>query len=161
MRKAKQILGKEDVRNTVKNKLRYSVLEDFESLYCDGFDTGYKRGFDEGARQTLNPYVGDVEERAYTKGLEEAWELARKIILVGKECFSSVEVSEIYGEALSSRVLDEYTAQDALSVYREWKENQEQDSKQEKPSPCDVCRFNPPSSGDGKPCTMCPAESEG
>lgn len=26
--------------------------------------------------------------------------------------------------------------------------------------PCDLCRFNPPSSADGKPCTMCPAESE-
>lgn len=25
-------------------------------------------------------------------------------------------------------------------------------------SPCDLCRFNPPSSFDGKPCTMCPAE---
>lgn len=24
--------------------------------------------------------------------------------------------------------------------------------------PCDVCKYNPPSSGDGKPCTMCPAE---
>lgn len=24
--------------------------------------------------------------------------------------------------------------------------------------PCELCRFNPPSSGDGKPCTMCPAE---
>ena len=26
------------------------------------------------------------------------------------------------------------------------------------PEPCDVCRYNPPSSMDGKPCTMCPAE---
>jgi Lar family restriction alleviation protein len=25
-------------------------------------------------------------------------------------------------------------------------------------TPCDLCRFNPPSSGDGKPCTMCVAE---
>ena len=25
-------------------------------------------------------------------------------------------------------------------------------------TPCDVCRFSPPSSGDGKPCCMCPAE---
>ena len=25
-------------------------------------------------------------------------------------------------------------------------------------SPCDLCRYNPPSSADGKPCTMCPAE---
>ena len=25
-------------------------------------------------------------------------------------------------------------------------------------TPCDLCRFNPPSSGDGKPCTMCVAD---
>lgn len=25
-------------------------------------------------------------------------------------------------------------------------------------APCDVCRFSPPSSGDEKPCTVCPAE---
>jgi hypothetical protein len=29
---------------------------------------------------------------------------------------------------------------------------------QEPISPCDVCKYNPPSSMDGKPCTMCPAE---
>ena len=25
-------------------------------------------------------------------------------------------------------------------------------------APCDVCRFYPPSSGDGKPCCICPAD---
>ena len=25
-------------------------------------------------------------------------------------------------------------------------------------TPCDACRYAPPSSGDGKPCDMCPAE---
>ena len=28
----------------------------------------------------------------------------------------------------------------------------------ESQSPCDLCRYNPPSSTDGKPCSMCPAE---
>lgn len=28
-------------------------------------------------------------------------------------------------------------------------------------SPCDLCRHNPPSSRDGKPCTMCVAEPYG
>ncbi len=32
---------------------------------------------------------------------------------------------------------------------------------QEPFGPCDLCRFNPPSSADGKPCTMCPAEKGG
>ena len=26
------------------------------------------------------------------------------------------------------------------------------------PCPCDLCRHNPPSSADGKPCSMCVAE---
>lgn len=32
---------------------------------------------------------------------------------------------------------------------------------QEPKSPCDVCMYNPPSSTDGKPCTMCPAVPKG
>lgn len=27
-------------------------------------------------------------------------------------------------------------------------------------TPCDVCAYNPPSSGDGKPCTICPATAK-
>ena len=27
-------------------------------------------------------------------------------------------------------------------------------------SPCDLCRYSPPSSCDDKPCTMCPAEAK-
>lgn len=27
-------------------------------------------------------------------------------------------------------------------------------------TPCDLCCHNPPSSGDGKPCSYCPAEGE-
>lgn len=34
-------------------------------------------------------------------------------------------------------------------------------AEQEPFGPCDLCRFNPPSSADGKPCTMCPAEKGG
>lgn len=32
--------------------------------------------------------------------------------------------------------------------------------KQSELTPCDVCKFNPPSSGDGKPCLMCPAQAK-
>ena len=35
----------------------------------------------------------------------------------------------------------------------------ESEKKQEPKSPCDSCRYNPPGSGDGKPCTMRPAEA--
>lgn len=28
-------------------------------------------------------------------------------------------------------------------------------------TPCDLCGYNPPSSGDGKPCSICPATPKG
>lgn len=33
--------------------------------------------------------------------------------------------------------------------------------KQSELTPCDCCRFNPPSSADGKPCLVCPAQMKG
>ena len=32
--------------------------------------------------------------------------------------------------------------------------------KQSNATPCDNCRFNPPSSGDNKPCSVCPAQAK-
>ena len=32
--------------------------------------------------------------------------------------------------------------------------------KQSELTPCDVCQYNPPSSGDGKPCSICPAQAK-
>lgn len=33
--------------------------------------------------------------------------------------------------------------------------------KQSELTPCDVCKFNPPTSGDNKPCFICPAQAKG
>ena len=35
----------------------------------------------------------------------------------------------------------------------------EMDAQEKPKTPCDLCLYNPPSSRDGKPCTMCPASS--
>lgn len=34
-------------------------------------------------------------------------------------------------------------------------------SAQPAQTPCDLCAYDPPSSGDGKPCSMCPASAKG
>lgn len=44
-------------------------------------------------------------------------------------------------EDLLDDICDSYSTVDAVPV-----------------SPCDACKYAPPSSCDGKPCTMCPAE---
>ncbi len=54
--------------------------------------------------------------------------------------------------AWSKTVVDSYEQQDGKAEAIEaW-------NKRMPKTPCDLCRFAPPSSGDGKPCSMCVAE---
>ena len=49
-------------------------------------------------------------------------------------------------------VVDRYEQQDGKAkAIKAW-------NRRAANTPCDLCRFNPPSSGDGKPCTMCVAD---
>ena len=64
-----------------------------------------------------------------------------------------------------SRMSDLISRQAAIDVVKRFETNreitdiiEELPSAQPELSPCDVCRYNPPSSGDNKPCTICPAE---
>lgn len=70
----------------------------------------------------------------------------------------------------AARILDPETTEEAYKdwVFK-WSEARigacrmgaaalrELDAQERAKTPCDLCRYNPPSSRDGKPCTMCPA----
>ncbi len=66
------------------------------------------------------------------------------------------EIEQLKGEAFGLRVdkqeLEQYRALGPIDRLRELAQ-----ADKECISPCTFCRFNPPSSGDGKPCCMCPA----
>ena len=60
----------------------------------------------------------------------------------------------------TEKMMDDYESEitrNKREINRLNKEIDKAKSRDEKATPCDLCRFNPPSSGDGKPCTMCPA----
>ena len=58
---------------------------------------------------------------------------------------------EIYANDITDHTENEYIREGLLDAgYR----------KQSELTPCDCCKFNPPSSGDGKPCIMCPAQAK-
>lgn len=65
------------------------------------------------------------------------------------------EIEQLKGEAFGLRVdkqeLEQYRALGPIDRLRELAQ-----ADKEGISPCTFCRFNPPSSGDGKPCCMCP-----
>jgi hypothetical protein len=51
----------------------------------------------------------------------------------------------------STAILEDYAEEIYNAGYR----------KQSELTPCDVCKFNPPTSGDNKPCFICPAQAKG
>lgn len=59
---------------------------------------------------------------------------------------------EVFGLRLDKQELEQYRALGPIARLRELAQ-----ADKECISPCTFCRFNPPSSGDGKPCCMCPA----
>ena len=70
------------------------------------------------------------------------------------------------GLICARKIIDKYAEQESEDEWqngydRGWTEAEVFYEKEEPFGPCDLCRFNPPSSADGKPCTMCPAEKGG
>ena len=67
---------------------------------------------------------GDQHEeeynQAFNQGAEAAWELAKKIILNDKGCYSGEELKEIFGYAYSQTLIRNYTYTKAAAKVAEW-----------------------------------------
>lgn len=63
----------------------------------------------------------------YEEGLNEAWELARKIVLHNyNETYSADEVLDIWGDNSYSVILKEYTGKEALERLREYEKKKKE-----------------------------------
>ena len=69
----------------------------------------------------------------------------------------SIDDAIRYMDAVASDKLMFTPIREAADMAATFMRNHEND---EALTPCDVCRYSPPSSCDGKPCTMCPAEGK-
>ena len=65
------------------------------------------------------------------------------------------EIDELYPDADGNgkAILDKQREPIALAISA----LRDLDAQENAKTPCDLCCYNPPSSRDGKPCTMCPA----
>lgn len=157
-----------DLNNSMFNERMNRAYDyGYEDGLARGTECGYKRGYDRGYDRLHKSIYGQtLEEMKEDKGtweyepdkpkntLDDLWknikkweieshiDTLRNIIKVSDR--SDCGIKEIDGT-------DEDAIMFAINALEQIKA--EQDPK----SPCDLCRYNPPSSTDGKPCTMCPA----
>ena len=219
MRKGNKLIQEGKVPK--KRTLNTQVLTDIvNGYYLDGIEVGHKVGFEDGYHAAQ-----EDGQKIYQKGLDDAWDAARKLTHPRYDGYRDDEKKEIFGFIESDLILIKMSASEAIEKIREYEEKQKQEEAKErfreklesgcfsgkqkqscdncvhygessdsdacfdcvryeqkqegrsgyvsfegeKPqeqgvttvfpdSPCDLCVYNPPGSGDGKPCTMCPAE---
>ena len=63
--------------------------------------------------------------QAFNQGAEEAWELAKKIILYDKSSYSGEELKEIFGYAYSQTLMRNHTYSEAAAKVAEWEKAKE------------------------------------
>jgi hypothetical protein len=167
--------GEKAYQQGLEDGRKQGVSIDRDKRYWDGYHTAqedgkkiYQKGYEDGARCQ--------DEVQYQKGLDDAWAAARKLTHPRYGGYRDDEMKKIFGFIESDLILMKMSASEAVEKIRAYEEKQKQegrsgyvsfvgDKQQEQgvktvfpDNPCDLCRFNPPGSGDGKPCTMCPAE---
>ena len=108
----------------------YSVLLTCEEanmvIIHDAFDKGYQQGYEDEKKVSCD--CKDNMENEYNRGLNDAWEAARKIILDG--CLPLQELMQIFNTAYSERILKENTASEVIAKIKEYEEQQKQDTIQ-------------------------------
>lgn len=108
------------------------------------------------------------DRRAWkTGGLQLAW--IEKAVNDVPAAPAQSTVGQVRVEGQSTNSIDRQAAINACHNYEDGKEAyaygyvveerlKRLPSAQSYKTPCDLCVYNPPSSGDGKPCSSCPAE---
>lgn len=93
----------------------------------NAYDRGYKQGYKDGKTDTVTT--------SYEKGLNDAWEAARKIVLPS-DCYANGlygNMKEIFGlnDYLARGVFTDFSALEAIAKIKEYEEKQEEQVKEE------------------------------
>ena len=90
-----------------------------------------KQGYEDGKADTPFTDTEEAEKKAYNRGLNEAWDAARKIAQTYAH-FTCYDLNMIFGDRDSvgrKMIFEEYTPQDAIRKIKEYEDKQKQDAE--------------------------------
>ena len=102
----------------------------------NAYDRGYKQGYKDG-NYDKEFFCNLNFEHGTNKGLDDAWELVRKLRHPSYEdTYSDDEKRDIFGYVSSDSILTNLSASEAIKKVKEYEEKQKQDEKS-----CDECSW--------------------
>jgi len=95
--------------------------------YAEGYEIGKQDGYEDGKADT--PFT-DTEEKAYNRGLNDAWEVIKKITKDDSVCGYSIEMmQELFGWTCVYDITHNYTPEEAIAKIKAYEEQQKQDAE--------------------------------
>ena len=105
------------------------------SLIWERMKRCYDFGYEDGKADTPFTDTEEAEKKAYNRGLNEAWEVARKIIdSVVNGGYSSDVLQEIFGVSIIRPIFKHNTAAEAIAKIKAYEDKQKQDDWRDIPS---------------------------
>lgn len=96
-------------------KLTMEEQELHDDFVTSVFQRGYTKGYEEGKGQTWREEILKVESEMYAKGLKDAWEYTRQIILsINDGGMSCIKFREIFDATSSYDVIAKYTINEVM-----------------------------------------------
>ena len=100
-----------------------------DSLIWERMKRCYDYGYEDGQKEKPQA-IYEMKAEAYNKGLNEAWEAAKKIIeIVSKGGYRYDELSKIFGTVDFQLIFRLNTANEALAKIKAYEEKQKQDAE--------------------------------
>lgn len=102
-----------------------------DSLIWERMKRCYDYGYEDGKADTPFTDTEEAENKAYNRGLNEAWDAARKIAQTYAH-FTCYDLNMIFGDRDSvgrKMIFEEYTPQDAIRKIKEYEDKQKQDAE--------------------------------
>jgi len=102
-----------------------------DSLIWERMKRCYDYGYEDGKADTPFTDTEEAEKTAYERGLNEAWDAARKIAQTYAH-FTCYDLNRIFGDRDSvgrKMIFEEYTPQDAIRKIKEYEDKQKQDAE--------------------------------
>ena len=145
-----------NVIDNMKAEMRYQCDRIQEQAYKQGYKQGYATGYDHGKQDGYEDGKADTpftdteeaEKKAYNRGLNEAWDMAKQIIKYAADGgFSPDVLREIFGVSTIQYIFKYNSAAEALAKIKAYEDKQkgndeveETDSERKPPkADCDKC----------------------
>lgn len=90
----------------------------------------YNKGYEDGKADTPFTDTEEAEKKAYNRGLNDAWEVIKKITKDDSVGGYSIEMmQELFGQTCVYDITHNYTPEEAIAKIREYEDKQKQDAE--------------------------------